>query len=594
MTAFRQIWQILLPRQRRQALLLVVMLLIGVFLEMLSIGLVVPLIAVLMQDNPAQYFPVLQPAFDSLGQIDQQTLMLTGLLVFVSAYVIKILFLALFCWYQTRVIFLVQAKISERLFDVYLQQPYSFHLQRNSAQLIRNISGEVGLFATGGMMSSLRLLSELLILTGLVILLLFAEPLGSLFVVGLFVVVVGGFHGLTRHRLRRWGSLRQHHDGLIMQHLQQGLGGIKAAKLGGYEATFLRQYSTNMSCAVRVQRKQHVLDQMPRLGLELLAISALAILVMSLVLQGRDPVIVLPVLGMFVAVAFRLMPSINRIITTSQYINYSLPAIDKVYTELIVDAPPPAATGATEKHTSFTRLVMDGVFYTYPKATVPALRQISLMINKGEAVGIVGESGAGKSTLIDVLLGLLASQEGDITIDGAPMQATLRCWQRQIGYVPQSIYLTDDSIRRNIAFGVPEKSIDDVAVLRAIQAAQLSRFITGLPDGIETRVGELGVRLSGGQRQRIGIARALYHNPAVLVLDEATSSLDMITEREVMQAVMALQGDRTLIIVAHRFSTIRYCDRLYRLHNGEIVQSGSPDDIAFDQPAPGIVAVAGK
>ncbi len=219
---------------------------------------------------------------------------------------------------------------------------------------------------------------------------------------------------------------------------------------------------------------------------------------------------------------------------------------------------------------------MKEVSFSYPGTTTPVIRDISLTVQRGESVGFIGASGAGKSTLVDLILGLLAPEKGEILVDGGNIQSDMRNWQHQIGYVPQTIFLTDDTLRRNVAFGLPEKLIDNAAVGRAIRAAQLEEFISTLPDGIETIVGERGVRLSGGQRQRIGIARALYHDPAVLVLDEATSSLDTDIERGVMQAVYALRGSKTIIIVAHRVSTVEHCDRLYRLDQGMVVAEGKP------------------
>ena len=252
--------------------------------------------------------------------------------------------------------------------------------------------------------------------------------------------------------------------------------------------------------------------------------------------------------------------------------------IDVLHTELALATPEIADT-----HSSVTpfcaALGLNQVTYTYPGAAEPALKDISLTIKHGESVGFIGASGAGKSTLVDILLGLLTPNSGEVRVDGKNIQANLRNWQDQIGYVPQSIFLTDDTLRRNVAFGLPESQIDDTAITRAIQAAQLEEFVTSLPDGLETLVGERGIRLSGGQRQRIGIARALYHDPAVLVLDEATSALDIATEDGVMQAVTALQGSKTIIIVAHRLSTVTHCDRLYRLERGVVVAEGVSTEI---------------
>jgi ABC-type multidrug transport system fused ATPase/permease subunit len=294
--------------------------------------------------------------------------------------------------------------------------------------------------------------------------------------------------------------------------------------------------------------------------------------------QNRSLDAVLPTLGLFTAVAFRLMPSANRVLTSIQTLRYLGPTVDVLHAEFALVVPEPAeARHAIQPAPA--KLTLDAVHYSYPGATGKALSGVSLSIERGHSVGLIGASGAGKSTLVDILLGLLTPDSGTVQLDGAVIQKRLRDWQDQIGYVPQTIFLTDDTLRRNVAFGLPNGRIDDAAVRRAISASQLDSLVASLPDGLDTVVGERGIRLSGGQRQRIGIARALYHDPAVLVLDEATSSLDTATEREVMQAVRALRRGKMIIIVAHRLSTVADCDNLYRLEGGRVVAEGSPSTL---------------
>jgi ABC-type multidrug transport system fused ATPase/permease subunit len=272
------------------------------------------------------------------------------------------------------------------------------------------------------------------------------------------------------------------------------------------------------------------------------------------------------------------MPSVNRVLGAVQSLRYGLPVIDVLYEEIMLGAPAPA-DGASAATRLCEQIQLVGVTYQYPTAATPALHGISLTIRCGESVGVIGASGSGKSTLVDVVLGLLTPTVGTVRVDGQSTQRNLRGWQDQVGYVPQSVFLTDDTLRRNVAFGLPDDQIDDAAVRRAIRTAQLEDFVASLPNGLETLVGERGVRLSGGQRQRIGIARALYHEPPVLVLDEATSALDVETEQSVMQAVSALHGSKTILIVAHRLSTVAQCDRLYRLEQGRIVAEGEPAEM---------------
>jgi len=448
--------------------------------------------------------------------------------------------------------------------------------------LIRNVINEVGVFTFNAILPGMLLLTESLVLLGLGSLLLVIEPLGALTVASVLGAAAWGFHLFTRGRIARWGEARLHHEGLRMQHLQQGLGGAKDVKLLGRETEFLDQYRVHNVESARAGQLQLTLTQLPRLWLELLAVSGLAILVISALAQNRALEAVLPALGLFAAAAFRLMPSVNRALGAVQSLRYGLPVIDILHTEFKLTTPEVAGT-----HSSVTPfravLELSQITFTYPGAAEPTLKDISLAIQRGESVGFIGTSGAGKSTLVDILLGLLTPDRGEVRMDGCDIQANLRNWQDQIGYVPQSIFLTDDTLRRNVAFGLPNEQIDDASVWRAIQAAQLEAFVTSQPDGLETLVGERGIRLSGGQRQRIGIARALYHDPAVLILDEATSSLDIATEQDVMQAVRALQGSKTVLIVAHRLSTVGHCDRLYRLEQGRVVAEGTSAEMLADK-----------
>ena len=573
MTLASKIRSLLTPAQRRTAGWLVAMMVVGMVLETVGIGLVMPAVALFIQGDVRARYPQLAPLLERLGNPSQNELLVGGMLLLVGVYVIKTLYLGLLAWRQTRFVFGVQVEVSQRLFSTYLRQPYTFHLQRNSAQLIRNAFGEVaGL--TAALTDGMTLLTESLVATGIAIMLIAIEPLGSMIV---FIALGGAtalFYRSMRARITRWGKARQLHDGLRIQHLQQGLGGAKDVKVLGREDDFLSQYGTHNQQSARAAQFQQTLQQLPRLWLELLAIVAMAALVMTLLAQGRSTPYIVSAMGLFAAASFRLMPSLNRVISAIQSLRYSLPVIDVLYDEFKLDPGVAAATGGAVPVLQ-REIRLDGVTYTYPDAPTPAVSGMSIRIGRGETVGIVGASGSGKSTLIDVILGLLSPESGSVSVDGADIRLNMRNWQDQIGYVPQFIYLTDDTLRRNVAFGLSGDQIDDAAVRRAIRAAQLEEFVASLPDGLETVIGERGVRLSGGQRQRIGIARALYHDPGVLILDEATSALDGATERGVMEAVSALHGQKTIIIVAHRLSTVERCDRLYRLDRGRVVGEGA-------------------
>ena len=578
LTSVGKIRAILTKSERRGAAVLLGLMIIGMMLETLGIGLIIPAISLLVQGDLAANYPQLQPVLRSLGNPTRRQLITGGMLTLVAIYLIKATFLAFLAWRQTKFSFDVQAHLSERLFTTYLRQPYTFHLQRNSAQLIRNAIKEVAQFVGGAITPGLLLIAEGLVMIGVATLLVIVEPVGAVIVVLVLGVAGWAFQRATRAQVSRWGIARQLHEGLRLQHLQQGLGGAKDVKLLGREREFLAQFSEHNTQSARVGQFEATLQQLPRLWLELLGVAGLATLVLTMLAQGRSMGTIVPTLALFAVAAFRFMPSINRLLVAVQALRYGVPAINTLYEELKLAAPDPALKGpATAVFRSEIRLT--DVSFTYATGSARAVDSLSICIGKGEAVGFVGPSGSGKSTLVDIIMGLLTPTSGNVAVDGKDIQHNLRAWQDQIGYVPQSIYLTDDTLRRNIAFGLANEQIDDAAVGRAVKAAQLEEFIDALPKGLATRVGERGVRLSGGQRQRIGIARALYHDPSVLVLDEATSALDTTTERDVMGAVTALQGTKTVLIVAHRTSTVESCDRLYKLVQGKVVETGSPTSV---------------
>jgi ABC-type multidrug transport system fused ATPase/permease subunit len=554
------------------------LMMVGMILETLSVGLIIPVITLMMQGDLSLDFPVITPILNFLGNPSQSVLIIVVMLCLVVIYILKNIFLAFLVWQQTHFAFKVRINLADRLFAIYLRQPYTFHLQRNSAELVRNVHNEVTAFI-GVIASAQILVAELMVLVGITTLLLLVEPLGALIV----TIVFGGagcvYHHFTRKHISIWGKERQFHDGLRLQHLQQGLGGAKDVKLLGRESDFLAQYHTHNMKSARASGLQAIFQNYPRLMFELVAVISLSILVISMHLQGENMNSIIPILGLFAAAAFRLMPSITRVLSSIQTLRYNYPVVSVLNKEMSFKTIEVQSLQNMEATIFNQKICLTNLKYQYPDSVLPALDSISIEIFKGETIGIIGASGSGKSTLIDVILGLFNPNSGNVYVDGHDIHLALRQWQDQIGYVPQSIYLTDDTLRRNIAFGLPNELIDDIAVKKAITSAQLDDFVLDLPEGLETIVGERGIRLSGGQRQRIGIARALYHDPHILVLDEATSALDTATEIGVMQAIIALQESKTIIVVAHRLSTVEKCDRLYRLERGKVVEEGTPHKI---------------
>jgi ABC-type multidrug transport system fused ATPase/permease subunit len=572
------ILSLLSASERRSAVVLLVLMVFGMGLEMLGVGIVLPAIALMMENDVAATYPRAAPWLERMGSPTQAQLVVGGMIVLVFIYVVRALFLGFLVARQMRFAFGLQSRLSDRLFGVYLRQPYTFHLQRNSAQLIVNLTNEIRLFTFTAMLPLMVLLTEGMVLVGVVGLLLILEPAATLLLVLILGIAGWGFDRLIRTQIAQAALERQYHDGQRVQHLQQGLGGVKAVKLFGREREFLRRHDEHSVRSAHALQVQQTLQQLPRLWLELCGAVALAIVVIAALARGRAVDSLVPALGLFSAAGLRLMPSINRLMGSAQYLRSSVPVIDVLHTDLCLREPADRSEPQSERRLE-ANIVVSDVTFTYPSSSSPALQNVSFTVRKNECVAFIGPSGSGKSTLVDVILGLLVPDSGRILVDDCDIAGCTRAWQNQIGYVPQVIFLTDDTIQRNVAFGIPDDQIDAAAVERAIRSSQLHEFVAGLPAGLNTMVGEGGVRLSGGQRQRIGIARALYHDPSVLVLDEATSSLDTQAESDVMESVRALQGHKTIVIVAHRLSTVERCDRLYYLEHGRIVREGAPVQI---------------
>ena len=572
-TIFQQVWRILSRQERRGLGWIFVLMIVGSVLETLSLGLVVPVVGLLTRPNYIQNFPRIN---ELLGYPTEHQFVIGMMFALVLVYIAKSFFLIWSAWVQRGYSASVTTRIGRQLFRSYLYQPYAFHLQRNSAVLIRN-SQNSGLVMTGIIDPILVISSDILVTGGLFVLLIKLEPIGSIATISIFGLTSWIFRKFTNSRIKTWGEIQNFHKRMLLQHLQQGFGGVKDVKILGTEEYFASQYGENLFKNSEVVRRFSIAQTLPRFGLEILTIIGLAVLVSTMVLLDSELPEILPVLGLFGAAAFRLLPAVNRLISNFQIINVSRPQVDEVFEDL--DLPDQLNHKNSDRSTLTSAISIVDISFSYAESLKNVVSGVSVKIGRGEAVGLIGPSGSGKSTLVDILLGLLEPKSGKVLVDGSDIHDDLRGWQDQIGYVPQSIFLTDDTLRRNVAVGLPKDKIDDDAVRSAIRSAQLEEFVASLPDGMETFVGERGVRLSGGQRQRIGIARALYNNPDVLVLDEATSSLDTETEHGVMQAVQALQGDKTVIIVAHRLSTVEYCDRLYRLENAQIVDEGTFSEV---------------
>ena len=571
--SYRLVFQLLNQKEKRRLLSILLIMVAGSIFEVLSLGMVVPIIGLLTKPDYVESVPLIRSLF---GEISPEKFALIAMISMVVIFTLKSIFLVWKVWVQRGFSNLVSTRISSDLYGNYLRQPYGHYLSQNSSTFIRNSLNSNALM-DGVIDPLLLVVSEGMVSTGLLVMMIWLEPIGTMTTLCIFGLGAWLFRQATSKRIRRWSESENHLKAQLIQQMQQGFGGIRDVKMLRREKYFIEKYSEFLLEGSIVSRRFSVAAATPKFGFELLTVVCLALLVSVMAFLGNGLDGVLPVLGLFGAASFRILPSINLVIGNFQSINKSRPTLNSLSNDLAMDVEP--ENEIEEITNKFLNLEIRNLSFSYVGTQNVALSGVSLVLERGEAVGLVGQSGSGKSTLVDVLLGFLTPQDGSVLVNGLKIETSLQWWRSRVGYVPQSIFLTDDTLRRNVAFGLPEGEIDENAVRAALRSAQLEEFVSSLSEGENTMVGERGVRLSGGQRQRIGIARALYNNPEVLVLDEATSSLDTETEHGVMQAVQALQGDKTVIIVAHRLSTVEYCDRLYRLDAGRIVDEGTFDEV---------------
>ncbi len=569
----------LLERSQKKGLILIfVLMLIGMVFESLSISLVLPLLVAISDPELFNKYPVALEVFSTLDINTYEQVVIFSIVILVSSYFFKSVFLIYSGWIQSKFTARLKVEFAQKLFSIYMHQSYEFHLQKNSSKLIQIVSGEVNeLVSTFS--SSMLILSECLVVIGISYLLIIVEPLGFISVMIIIFLFGYVFYTLMKNKVHELGVQRRKHNTKVLQYLQQGFLGVKDIKILGRESFFIEKHRVQTEHSSKVNIIFGLISGLPRHIFEFMTILLFTIFVYIIIIVNKnDSNLILPTIGIFSIAAFRLMPSANKILTNLQRIKHNTSIIDKVCNDILNSQPKILSTNLIKGVKN--KIEISGVDYIYPPTTDLAIHNLNVSIVKGSCIGFIGASGAGKSTLIDIILGLLKPDKGKVLVDGIDIQDDLRGWQDNIGYVPQSIYLTDDTLKNNIAFGISEKDIDDKAIADAIHQSQLKDFIKNLPEGVNTMVGEDGVRLSGGQRQRIGIARALYHNPSVLVLDEATSALDTTTESDVMETINSLHVEKTIIIIAHRMSTLKKCDCIYKLRNGAIVDQGVFSKIA--------------
>jgi ABC-type multidrug transport system fused ATPase/permease subunit len=563
---------LLSKKHKKELVILIILLMFGVILEMMSLGILIPFITFLTNNNLIEKSKYLSAL--SLKNYSHTTLIIFGVALIFLIFLIKTIFLIYLSWRQSKFSSILFSDISNSLFQNYLAKNYIFHTLRNSSELLKNIQIEVDIFSYVSR-SAMVMASEIAFIIGVTFLLLYVNPIGTSVVILFFGTAAYLFHTFTKNKLSKWGSERQISDENSYKQLTQAFGGIKDVILLNKKEYFLKNFDFHNSKKTRIIAKQNTLQLIPRMYLELLAILVMSVLISISVIQNKSIEEIFPILTIFVASAFRLIPSLNKIMGTIQVFRYAKPVIDLLYLEFTDEIE--SISNTTNGKIEFKECIkVKDISFNYPGSERFSLQNISILIEKGKSIGIIGTSGSGKSTFVDILMGIINPTLGNILVDNIDIKTNITKWQSRIGYVPQTIFLLDNTLRANVAFGEADNKIDDLKVWKALEIAELDKWVKSLPEQLNTDVGERGVRLSGGQRQRIGIARALYNDPDILVLDEATSSLDTDTEKKIMQSVNSLHGIKTLIIIAHRLSTVEECDLVYKLENGKINDYGEP------------------
>ncbi len=592
-SSWRKAWALLDERERRNAWLVLLVIIFGALAAAVMVGSVMPFLTVLSNPGRIETTPLLAWAYDFFGFTSIHAFLIALGIASFLMIVVSSLVQILKIWVVSRFSTMRMHSISKRLLARYLSQSYVFFLDRHSGEMGPRILSETEQVVTEFLRPVGEMIAAFLTILAIVALLLWVDPVIAV----LSMLLLGGLFGIvnisSRRMLKRLGQRRVEYNQQRFRFANEALSGIKSIRILGREASYLNRYTVPSRQMAQAQSTARVLSEVPLYTLQAVALGGV-ILICLLMLDAEGLATgtalseVIPVLGVFAFAGQRLMPEFSKFFLTLAKTQVGAAAVEAVHRDLVrleathpFDETPPVPIGLKRE------LLLEKVNFSYPRAERAGLRDITLNIRAGEKIGVVGTTGAGKTTLADLLLGLLQPDTGRIVADGVEIGPdNRRAWTRTVGYVPQEIFLTDASVRENIALGIAPEEIDDARLKQAAHAAHLDAFVeTELPQGYETHIGERGVRLSGGQRQRVGIARALYQDADLIVFDEATSALDNLTEQEVIHAIEALPGDKTVVMIAHRLTTVERCDRIVVLDKGKVAAFGTWDALMQESDA---------
>ncbi len=576
---FKKLMILLDKKQKRKMVILIFLMLIGAILETLGVSMILPVMEIVLEENAVESKRYLQVICDvfNIAYEDTKSLMILVMVGLVVIFTLKNLFLFFQQKVQLKFVYTNQFSTSRRMMINFMQRPYEYYLNADTAVIQRSITSDVNNMY-GLILALLQLISEAIVFVCLVAVSLAADVWMSITVAVLLIVVLLVIKCILKPIMKRAGEENQDFYSGLFKWINQSVMGIKEIKIANKENYFINEYAKCGAGYVSAVQRYNLYNATPRLLIETVAIAGMILYMMVRLLNGAEIIDIMPQLTLLAMVAMRLIPCANRINNHLTSISYFEPflmgASDNLQEEISdeninYDEEAYQEKIEVEKLDVKESILLKDITYKYPNTEVLIFDHANMEIPIGKSVGIVGTSGSGKTTVVDIMLGLLQLQSGEILADGVEVREQYSAWLKNIGYIPQTIFMIDDSIRKNVAFGYAEEDIDDEKVWRALKEAQLDEFVRGLPDGLDTGIGERGIRISGGQRQRIGIARALFEDPEVLVLDEATSALDNDTEAAIMDSINRLHGKKTLVIIAHRLQTIEKCDMVYRIENGK-------------------------
>lgn len=585
MDSVASVYRLLTKTERTKLATLVVLIVVASFLEVFGIGILFPYVAILQDPGKIAQMRYVGALYQWLDLGSDQLFIAALSAALLALFCFKAIFTIFLVNYQAKFVNEVQTELGERLLGSYLSNPYDFFLSANTTTLVSNLTTSIFQLSSGVIQSSLMLTAELVSFFGILAFLVWLSPAFSLIVFVLAVAMALTFVGVIRKSIARYATEYDLRWKTINRKVTEALNGVKEIKILGRSQYFVDSYRAESMAFTLAGRRNSVLAQVPRVVLETSAVVMLVVFALLAVVSEGSSQDVFPTLAVFAAATVRIVPNVNRLINSWNAISFYRPAISVVVSGL-----------GSSQHRTASAPKVDAVLpmrqtlelsvrsFSHRGNPHFGLTDIALSVRRGEKIAIVGHSGSGKSTLMDLMLGLFPGFDGKLVVDGHDCRGQETLWQQSIGYVPQSVVMIDDTIRRNVAFGIEDAVIEPEAVARAISLAGLERVVKNQPQGLDTVIGDRGIRLSGGERQRIGIARALYSDPTLLILDEATSALDNQTERQIVDSILALSPAKTIVIIAHRLSSVKLCDRVYLMAGGRIIDMGTFDEIAARHP----------